>query len=483
MNPFINSETNKRYYTYDHYLKDKYHQKVFKVALDGGFTCPNRDGKCGVNGCIYCSKLGSGEYAGNRIDDLLTQFEKGKKIMLKKWPDGLAMPYFQSFTSTYAPLDYLKKCYEPFIEMKDVIGLVIATRPDCLDEEVLDYLESINKRKDLYIELGLQTSFDSTADIINRCYKYKVFENAVKELSLRNIKVTVHLINGLPNENKEMMIETVKKLATLPIFGIKFHSLSVLKDTKLEEMYIENNIELLSKDEYLDIVSDQLTYLPNNIVIQRIATDAKASDLIAPKWNAKKVSVINDLDKLMVKKNIYQGCNYKKIAASVDFSHRLALFPKKKELAVDATIGNGHDSHFLLHHYKKAIGFDIQDIAIKRSLKLLGNYDTISIIKDSFINLDKYIKEPIDCLLYNLGFLPGSNHSIKTNYQDDIISLSKGLKMLSNDGICIVVFYTQHDNSEEYNNVMKYIDTLKEFRYSTTQINHEIILEVTKNRG
>lgn len=230
MNPFEFGENNKRYHTLDYFYKHKFHSKVFKVSLNAGFTCPNIDGTKGVGGCIYCSNLGSGEYAGNMEKNLKTQFQEVKEVMLKKWPNAKYIGYFQAHTNTYAPVDVLKEKYECILEEENVIGLNIATRPDAISEECLTYLEKLNQKTYLTIELGLQTIHEKTSKLINRCHTLECFENMVYELRKRNINVVVHIINGLPYETKEMMIETVKYLNTLPIQGIKIHMLHILKD-------------------------------------------------------------------------------------------------------------------------------------------------------------------------------------------------------------------------------------------------------------
>lgn len=479
MNPFVYSDSNKRYHTFDYYLKKRYGSKVFKVALDGGFSCPNRDGKCGVGGCIFCSLMGSGEYAGNRKEDLETQFQKGYEKMAEKWGNCPAIAYFQAFSNTYAPLDYLKKCFEPFTKMDKVVALSIATRPDCLEDDVLDYLGELNKKIDTYIELGLQTVHDETAKFINRGYYYKTFLEAVNKLNRLGIKIVVHLINGLPNESEEMMLATVKKISSLPIMGIKFHYLSVLKGTKLEELYDKGEIKLLSKDEYLGIVSKQITYLPPQVVIQRIGTDAMASELIAPKWNSKKVAVSNDFDKLLEKEDSYQGKNYRNISQASAYSHFLALQPTKKKIAIDATLGNGYDSLFLLGYYEKVLGFDIQELAIKRSQERLKDYRDVQIIHDSFINIPKYVTEPIDCLIYNLGFLPGSDKKITTKPDDVIKSLVLTLPLLDPKGVGIIVCYPRHNDGIEYQSIKEYL-AKSDYRYIETDIDNEIIIEITK---
>lgn len=285
---FKYSNTNKRYYTLDYFYKNKFGSKVFKVSLNAGFTCPNKDGKVGFGGCIYCSKSGSGEYAGDKEKDLVTQFNEVKEIMLKKWPKAKYIGYFQANTNTYAPLDILKEKYETILKLDNVVGLSIATRPDAISDECLDYLEELSKRTYLTIELGLQTIHDKTSKLINRCHTLKCFEDMVKKLRERNINVVVHIINGLPNETKEMMIETVKYLSNLDIQGIKIHMLSILKDTPIEKMYKDNKFKLITREEYIDIVCTQLEYLREDIVVHRITGDPKVSDLVEPDWLIKK---------------------------------------------------------------------------------------------------------------------------------------------------------------------------------------------------
>lgn len=309
---FKYSDSNKRYYTLDYFYKHKFNSKVFKVSLNAGFTCPNKDGKVGLGGCIYCSKSGSGEYAGDIKKDLVTQFNEVKEMMLKKWPKAKYIGYFQANTNTYAPIDKLKEKYETILKLDNVVGLNIATRPDSISAECLDYLEELSKKTYLTIELGLQTIHDKTSKFINRCHTLECFEDMVKKLRKRNINIVVHIINGLPYETKEMMIDTVKYLSNLDIQGIKIHMLSILKDTKLAEIYNKENFKLITRDEYIDIVCDQLEYLREDIVVNRITGDPKVSDLIEPDWLVKKVTILNDIDKEMVRRNTYQGIRYQK---------------------------------------------------------------------------------------------------------------------------------------------------------------------------
>lgn len=304
---FIYSNTNKRYHTLDYFYKEKFNSKVCKISLNAGFSCPNIDGKVGRGGCIYCSKLGSGDYAGNACDDLVTQFNNIKKIMIHKWPNSKFIGYFQAHTNTYAPLNVLKEKYELILNQPNVVGLSIATRPDAISDECLNYLCDLNKRTYLTIELGLQTIHKKTAEFINRCHTLNCFEEMVKKLRANNINVVVHIINGLPYETKEMMLDTVKYLNKLDIQGIKIHMLSILKNTKLELLYQKEKFKILSRDEYIDIVCDQLELLRPEIVIHRITGDPKMSDLIEPDWLCKKVTILNDIDKELVRRNSFQG--------------------------------------------------------------------------------------------------------------------------------------------------------------------------------
>lgn len=297
---------NKRYHTLNYYLKEKYGKKTFKVSLNANFSCPN---KVNGNGCIFCTKLGSGDFAGNKDKDLVTQFNEVRKIMEHKWPDSYYIGYFQANTNTYAPTNVLKEKYETILNLDNVVGLDIATRSDAISNETLDYLTELNKRTNLTIELGLQSMHEKTLKLIKRGHDLKNFENMVKKLQERNIEVVVHIINGLPGETKSDMIETAKYLNKLGIDGIKIHMLYIVKNTPLYDMYQEKPFHLLTKDEYIDIVINQLEVLDEKIVIHRITGDPKKEDLLEPKWLLKKFCVLNDIDKEMVKRDTYQGKN------------------------------------------------------------------------------------------------------------------------------------------------------------------------------
>ena len=306
-NKFKYSDDNKRYHTLNYFYKHKFNSKVFKVSLNAGFSCPNIDGTVGFGGCIYCSKTGSGEFAGNTSDDIVTQFNKVKNMMLKKWKNAKYIGYFQARTNTYAPVEKLKEVYEPILKQDGVVGLNIGTRCDAINDECLDYLTDLSKRTYLTIELGLQTIHKKTSILINRCHSLECFVSMVNKLRERNINVVVHIINGLPGETKEDMIETVKYLNKLDIQGIKIHMLSVLKNTPLEEYYKKKKFHILTKEEYIDIVVSELEYLREEIVINRITGDPDIKDLIEPRWLIKKFCILNDIDKEMIKRDIYQG--------------------------------------------------------------------------------------------------------------------------------------------------------------------------------
>lgn len=291
---------NKRYHTLNYYNKTKYGCKVFKVSLNTGFSCPNKKNS---TGCIYCYN-GSGENDGM---DLISQFNKVRDNNLKKWPNAKYIGYFQAGTNTYADIETLKSKYEPILKLDNVIGLNIATRCDALDDDVLDYLEDLNNRTDLIVELGLQTIHEDTSKLINRGHTLEQFESAVLELRKRNIDVVVHIINGLPFETKEMMLDTVRYLNKLDIQGIKIHMLFILKDTPILNLYNTTHFHVLSKEEYIDIVIDQLELLRPEIVIHRITGDPIKELLVEPSWLLKKFSVLDDIDKEMVRRDSYQG--------------------------------------------------------------------------------------------------------------------------------------------------------------------------------
>ena len=304
---FKYSDNNKRYHTLDYFYKHKFNSKVAKISLNAGFTCPNKDGTKGVGGCIYCSKLGSGDYAGKPNKSLTEQFYDIKKVMDHKWPYTKYIGYFQANTNTYALVSILKEKYEEILKIDGVVGLNIATRSDAITDECLDYLEELSKKTYLTIELGLQTIHEKTNKLINRGETLEEFNQMVNKLRSRGLNIVVHIINGLPYETKEQMLETIKYINNLDIQGIKIHMLHVLKNTKLADMYEKEHFHILTKEEYVDIVCDQLELIRGEIVINRITGDPNPNDLIEPTWLIKKVGVLNEIDKEMAKRNSYQG--------------------------------------------------------------------------------------------------------------------------------------------------------------------------------
>lgn len=303
-------DDNKRYHTWNYYLRNTFGEKIFKVSINAGFTCPNIDGKVAYGGCTYCSKEGSGDFAGNPKDDLIKQFKEIKEMMLKKWPNAKYIGYFQAYTNTYAPLDVLKEKYETILDQEDVVGLSISTRPDCLEDDVVEYLSELNERTNLWVELGLQTIHDSTSKIINRGHDYKTFLEGVEKLKAKNIKIVVHIINGLPGEDYNMMMETAKAVADLNVHGIKIHLLHVIKDTPMARMLQKNMMTLMTQEEYVNLVCDQLEILPPEMIIHRLTGDGKKEDLVGPLWSLKKWEVLNAIDDTLKSRNSYQGIKY-----------------------------------------------------------------------------------------------------------------------------------------------------------------------------
>ena len=300
--------TQHKYNTLTEYLEKRFKRKIFKVALNGNFTCPNRDGKISTKGCIFCSPSGSGDFAGDKNDSLKKQFEEVSNMIHKKWPNAGYIAYFQANTNTYKPLDELKKLFEEAISLNEnIVAISIATRPDCLSDETIEYLSDLNRRIPVWIELGLQTIKEETAILINRGYKLEVFDDAVCRLRKHNIETIVHIINGLPHETEYDMIKTVEYLNKLDIQGIKIHSLFILKGTPLEEYYYKTKFKVLSLEEYVKITSNQIALLKDNIIIHRINGDAPRDLLIEPTWSIKKLVVMNEIDKYLKANNLYQG--------------------------------------------------------------------------------------------------------------------------------------------------------------------------------
>lgn len=300
-------ENGKRYNMLDGFFKKKFGCKIAKITLNGGFTCPNRDGTKAYGGCIYCSDKLSGDFASNPESDIKTQLEEGKSKIAGKWKNVKYMPYFQAGTNTYAPTERLKLLYEQALGCEDMVGLSIATRPDCISDETLEYLADVNRRTFLTVELGLQTVFDSTGDIINRRTTYAEFLECYKKLSDKGIAVCVHLINGLPGETEEMMMESVRRVSELKPWSLKLHLLHVIKGTVCEKMYNNGEFDVFTLREYVELVCNQLEIIDSEIVIQRLTGDGARDTLVAPKWSIKKFEVLNAIDRTLEQRDTFQG--------------------------------------------------------------------------------------------------------------------------------------------------------------------------------
>ena len=309
-NPFKYSNDNKRYHTWNYYLKNKFGQKVCKIPLYGAFTCPNIDGSKGVGGCVFCSGRPGFEIFDGKNMSIRDQVQAGKIALLKKWPNALFLPYFQYNSGTYAALDRLKFLYQQALKCEEVVGLCIATRADCLQDDVCEYLSNLNRQTNLYVELGLQTIHDKTAEILNRNHTYREFLVGYGKLISRGIKVCVHIMNSLPGETRQMMIETAREVSRLKPFGLKIHMLYVTKGTMLKNWYDSQKFSLMSREEYINTVCDQLEFLSPEIVIERLTGDCLKKDLVAPIWSLKKVTILNDIDKELVRRNSFQGIKY-----------------------------------------------------------------------------------------------------------------------------------------------------------------------------
>lgn len=300
---------NKKYHTLDYELKKYFGEKAIKLSINGGFTCPNRDGTLSKKGCIFCSQKGSGDFAGDVDSSVNKQINDQIRLLSKKWKSSTYIAYFQSYTNTYDTVENLQKKYLDSLSVENVKGIAIATRPDCINEDIVKLLSQINEKTYLWVELGLQTIHEETAKFIRRGYELDVFEKALKLLNKYNIKVVVHLILGLPGESKDDIIESAKYIGTKDIWGVKLHLLHVLKNTDLEKVYRQTNFKLLSQEEYVSLVCDCLEYLPKEIVIHRVTGDGKRSELIAPLWSLNKLKVLNDIDYEFLRRNSYQSKN------------------------------------------------------------------------------------------------------------------------------------------------------------------------------
>lgn len=297
----------KRFHTWNYEMRTQFNTKVFKVMLDAGFTCPNRDGKLAVGGCTFCSARGSGDFAGSRRDDLVTQFNSIRNLQHKKWPEAKYIGYFQAYTNTYAPVDELREYYELILQQPGVVGLSIATRPDCLPDDVVDYLAELNERTYLWLEMGLQTVHESTSQLINRAHDTACYIDAVERLRSRGIRVCTHIIHGLPQESHQMMLDTVRAVASMDVQGIKIHLLHLMRKTPMVRQYEAGLLRFLEQDEYVKLVVDSLELLPPDMIVHRLTGDAPRDLLIGPTWSLNKWEVLNAIDAELRHRDTWQG--------------------------------------------------------------------------------------------------------------------------------------------------------------------------------
>lgn len=284
------------YYSLNQYLKDTFGEKVYKIALDGGFTCPNRDGTLGTGGCIFCSGAGAGEFAQNRRLPIAEQLVQGKALLSKKIKDGKYIAYFQAFTNTYGPVGRLRQLYEEALAPEDIVALSVATRPDCLPQEVVELLAELNRKKPVWVELGLQTMHERTADYIRRGYPLCVYEDAVCRLKAAGLTVITHVILGLPYETEQEMKQTVSYVGQSGVDGIKLQLLHVIRGTDLEREYLSGKFEVLTMEAYVKLVADCLEFIPPQMVVHRLTGDGDKRTLVAPLWSADKKRVLNALN-------------------------------------------------------------------------------------------------------------------------------------------------------------------------------------------
>lgn len=293
----------RRFLSFNDFFKEYYGGKTVKLSLDGGFSCPNRDGTLSEIGCIFCSDDGSGEFAGSKHLSLDEQIESQKEFLKNKWKAENYIAYFQNFTNTYSSLESLREIYDKIADRDDIKGISIATRCDCLDDEKIEYLKEISKKKTLWLELGMQTVSEDTIKVINRGYSHKIFDETVKKLQDANIVFLIHAIFGLPFEDEKDFENTINYIRDLAPFGVKFHNLYILKDSPIYELYKNKNFKILSRDEYVDLVLKALDTIDEKTVVHRITGDPPKAKLFEPTWCADKLSVISEIDKKLKENN------------------------------------------------------------------------------------------------------------------------------------------------------------------------------------
>lgn len=310
-NPFLYTAGFKRYHTYDYALRARFGCKVARISLDAGFSCPNRDGRCGTQGCAFCSGRGSGDFCIDAAVPLAEQYRMQRDALRKKWGDTPTIPYLQAFTNTYAPLERLRAVYEEVLALPGAVGLSIATRADCLPPDVCKYLGELAQRTYLNVELGLQTANDQTARRIGRGHTLDTFLRGYAALQAHGVPTVIHLINGLPGEDVEQMLQSAQLVASLAPYGVKLHVLQLLQGTRLAQAYAVHPFPILSMEEYVDIACRQMELLPPQTVLLRVCSDGLPASLVAPKWQSRKLVVQNEIDKWWIRHDSWQGKLYR----------------------------------------------------------------------------------------------------------------------------------------------------------------------------
>ena len=300
----------RKIYMLNDFLKEKFNEKIYKVSLDGGFTCPNRDGKVSRGGCIFCSENGSGDFTATKLKSIHAQIEEQIDLVSKKYKGDKYIAYFQNFTNTYAEVSYLRKIYEEALSHEKIVGLAIATRPDCLEDDVLELLAELNKKTFLWVELGLQTLNDDVAKYFNRAYETEIYKEASEKLNRLNIKFVTHIIIGLPKEEEDDYLKTTIFAQNCGTWGIKLHLMYVVKNTPLEKLYLNGGLKVNTKEEYVEKVVNVLENISSEIVVHRLTGDGDRETLVAPLWSIKKIDVLNSIHKELKRRNTYQGKLY-----------------------------------------------------------------------------------------------------------------------------------------------------------------------------
>ncbi|ATV35073.1 TIGR01212 family radical SAM protein [Fusobacterium pseudoperiodonticum] len=300
----------RKIYMLNDFLKEKFNEKIYKVSLDGGFTCPNRDGKVSRGGCIFCSENGSGDFTATKLKSIHAQIEEQIDLVSKKYKGDKYIAYFQNFTNTYAEVSYLRKIYEEALSHEKIVGLAIATRPDCLEDDVLELLAELNKKTFLWVELGLQTLNDDVAKYFNRAYETEIYKEASEKLNRLSIKFVTHIIIGLPKEENDDYLKTAIFAQNCGTWGIKLHLMYVVKNTPLEKLYLNGDLKVNTKEEYVEKVVNVLENISSEIVVHRLTGDGDRETLVAPLWSIKKIDVLNSIHKELKRRNTYQGKLY-----------------------------------------------------------------------------------------------------------------------------------------------------------------------------